>query len=125
MVVVTSFFAVIAPETDPGFGYVRGRVKDVGKSYYGYTRYVLEDVTFNGVKAGGNLYLKSASELETGDIVEFAAVTEAVNPDPFDSYSSIYYETKISTAKRWRIYARRDSATFCRYRDCTSDFCAR
>ena len=96
MVVVTSFFAVIAPETDPGFGYVRGRVKDVGKSYYGYTRYVLEDVTFNGEKAGGNLYLKSASELETGDIVEFAAVTEAVNPDPFDTYSSTYYENGIS-----------------------------
>ena len=96
MVVVTSFFAVIAPESDPGFGYIRGRVGEVGKTYYGYTRYVIEDVTINGEKARGNLYLKSASELETGDIVEFAAVTEAVNPDPFDTYSSTYYENGIS-----------------------------
>lgn len=95
-IVFSVFFAVNAPGSDPGFGYVAGRVGEVGKTYYGYTRYVIEDVTINGEKARGNIYLKSASELETGDIVEFAAVTEAVDPDPFDTYSSTYYENGIS-----------------------------
>lgn len=93
---ISLFFAVNAPVSDAGFGYVGGRVTSAGKTYYGYTRYVLEDVTINGEKTRGNLYLKSASKLEVGDIVEFATVTSAVDPDPFDAYSSTYYENGIT-----------------------------
>lgn len=76
-----------------GFAFVTGQVMAEGQ--YGSSKYTLKDVFIDGEEAGANMYLTTESELETGDVVSFAADVSVYDPNIFDSYDSVYFKNNI------------------------------